>query len=39
MSGSKESIAGRGVTKGPGRREGSELVIILGDSDVGLTLT
>ena len=37
MVGSKESIAGRGVTKGPGSREGSELVIIFGATD-GFTM-
>ena len=38
MPGSKDSIAGRGVTKGPGRREGSELVISLVEN-VGFALT
>ena len=38
MPGSKDSIAGRGVTNGPGRREGSELVIIL-VKNVGFGLT
>ena len=38
MPGSKDSIAGRGVTKGPGRREGRELVIIFGEN-VGFALT
>ena len=38
MPGSKDSIAGRGVTKGPERREGNELVRILAEN-VGFALT
>ena len=38
IDGSRENIAGSGVTKGPGSKDGKELVIIFGDTVVRMSM-
>ena len=38
IDGSRENIAGSGVTKGPGSKDGKELVTIFGDAVVLMSM-
>ena len=38
IDGSRENIAGSGVTKGPGSKDGKELVTIFGDAVVRMSM-